>query len=192
MQLFDDSAPEAPLTPRRQPKMSKSSRQSRRFALIAIAIGVVVIALATSRAHYKLLAHAPVDMPVNSRWLLTSRNVSTNEKVGLWAACWLTVTQTADHCRVADQNGSVQFDGDMLPLKAHQPPVPDADLHLAAIDPATLWIRGVHGDLPIPMLLLDNGTQLVPVSDREGLQKRLGRGDWRAGLQPRFRGIAQQ
>ena len=47
-------------------------------------------------------------------------------------------------------------------------------------------------DLPVPVLQLANGTQLVPISDRDGLQKRLARGEWDAGLQPAFPAIAEQ
>jgi hypothetical protein len=171
--------------------MSLDSRQARRFALVSIAIAAVVIALAGSRAHYKLTAHTPSDMPANSRWLFTGRN-GTNQKLGLWAACWLDPTQAADHCRIADQEGTAQFDGDMLPLKAHQSAVANKDLKLAAIDPATLWIRGVHGDLPVPMLLLTNGTQLVPVSDLEGLRNRVARGEWQSGLRGTFHSFPTQ
>ena len=192
MLMFEDPAPEEPLPPRKKAKISLSSREARRFALITIAIAAVIIAVASSRAHFKLAAHTPGDMPANARWLFTGRDAETNAKVGLWVACWLSPTQMADHCRITDQSGGAQFDGDMLPLNAAQPVVADKDLQIAAIDPSTLWVRGMHGDLPVPMLLLNNGTHLVPVADREGLQKRMARGDWQTGLHPRFRGITQQ
>src|ERR1700722_5670287 len=94
MQLFDDSAPEAPLPQRKQRIISVDSRQARRFGLVCLAIAAVVIPLASSRAHYKLAAHAPNDMPTSSRWLFTGRNPDNNVKVGLWADCWINPAQT--------------------------------------------------------------------------------------------------
>jgi hypothetical protein len=192
MRLFDDSAPEEPLPPRKRRTISVDSRQARRFALVSIAIAAVVIALAASRSHYRPAAHPPNDMPADSRWLLTGRTPDTNAKVGLWAACWVSPTRSADHCRITDQTGSTQYDGDMLPLNAHQPVVADNDLRITAIDPATLWMRGVHSDLPVPMLLLADGTRLVPVSDLEGLQNRMARGDWQSGLRGTFHTLPPQ
>ncbi|HXB62660.1 MAG TPA: hypothetical protein VNU94_07425 [Acidobacteriaceae bacterium] len=171
--------------------MSAGSRQARRFALVSITVAIVVITLASSRSHYKPAAHPPNDMPANSRWLTTGRDPDTNAKIGLWAACWMSPGHTADHCRITDQTGSAQFDGDMLPLKARQPAVAQ-DLRLAAIDPATLWVRGVHSDLPVPMLLLADGTRLVPASDLEGLQNRMARGEWQDGLRGSFHSLPPQ
>jgi hypothetical protein len=192
MQLFDDSAPEAPPPPRKERKLSLDSRQARRFGVVGILIGAIVIGLATSRAYFKPPMRPPVDMPDASHWLLTGHDVDNNAKLGLWAACWLNQTQTADHCRITNQNGLAQYDGDMLPLNAHQPVVAAKDLRLAPIDPKTLWIRGVHGDIPVPILTLANGTKLVPVTDREGLQNRIARGDWRSGLRGTFHTLPPQ
>ncbi len=171
--------------------MSVSSRQARRFALICIGVAVIVITMASTRSHYKPPTLPPNDMPAGSRWLITGRDPDTNARIGLWAACWINPSGTADHCRITDQTGSAQFDGDMLPLKAHQPAVPQ-DLRLAQIDPATLWMRGVHSDLPVPMLLLADGTQLVPASDLEGLRNRMARGEWQDGLRGSFHSLPPQ
>jgi len=202
MQLFKEPlsakpvpspAPEPAPAPRKKKFLKlKKSDGSRRFALIAIAIGAVIIGAATMRSHYVLAAKAPGDMPGNSLWVFTGRDANTNVKQGLWAACWLTPTETSDHCRITDQGGATQFDGDMLPLKAGQAAVADKDLQIVAIDPSRLWIAGVDSNLPVPLLALTNGVQLVPVWAREGLQKRLARGEWQKGLRPVFRGIAVQ
>jgi len=169
----------------------KKSDGSRKFGLIALAIAVILIGAATLRSHFVLAAKAPGDMPGNSQWLFTGRDANTNVKLGLWVACWMTPTQTADHCRITDQNGGAQFDGDMLPLKAGQPAVADKDLKIVALNPATLWISGVDSDQPVPLLALTNGVQLVPIWAREGLQKRMASGEWKSDSQTTFHGMEQ-
>jgi hypothetical protein len=156
--------------------------RNRKRAVIVTAIAAIVVIGASFHARYALAAHMPNDMPVNSRWILTGHVRDTNEKLGLWVGCWKSAF--VDHCRIADERGTVEYDGDMLPLAIHPAVVEDKDLQFAKIDPERLWIRGVHDDLPVPVLPLADGTQLVPVSDREGLQKRLADGEWLESMEP--------
>lgn len=160
------------------------AKRARRQAVIVTALAAIVVIAASFHTRHILAAHTPNDMPVNSRWILTGHTRDTNEKLGLWIGCWKNTTATVDHCRIADERGTVQYDGDMLPLAIHPAVVEDKDLQFAKIDPEHLWIRGVHDDLPVPVLPLADGTQLVPVSDREGLQRRLVAGEWLDGMEP--------
>jgi len=167
--------------------------QARKHAIVIITFAAFVILAASLHAHRVLAAHAPNDMPASSRWILTGRDAHSYDKRGLWIACWKSTIKEVDHCRITDEKGNAEFDGDMLPLTANQDAVPDKNLKLVAkIDPGKIWVRGVNYDLPVPVLQLANGTQLVPISDRDGLQKRLARGEWDAGLQPAFPAIAEQ
>jgi len=193
MQLFQDPSAKPTIVAPRKKKLLKLRKEdgSRRFGMIALAIAVVLIGAASLRSHFVLLAKAPGDMPANAQWLLTGRDANTNMKLGLWVACWTTPTKTADHCRITDQDGAAQFDGDMLPLKAGAPVVEDKDLHIATIDPSTLWVSGVDSKQPVPLLALTNGVQLVPVWAREGLQKRMATGEWKSGSQTTFNGGMQ-
>ena len=154
MQLFQDPSAKPTIVAPRKKKLLKLRKEdgSRRFGMIALAIAVVLIGAASLRSHFVLLAKAPGDMPANAQWLLTGRDANTNMKLGLWVACWTTPTKTADHCRITDQDGAAQFDGDMLPLKAGAPVVEDKDLHIATIDPSTLWVSGVDSKQPVPLL----------------------------------------
>ena len=166
---------------------------ARKRALLSIAVFAVIVGAASWHAHRVLAAHTPNDMPANSRWILTGRDRVSNDKMGLWVACWKSTIKEADHCRITDEKGTSQFDGDMLPLAAKQGAVPDKELQLAAkIDPGRIWVRGVNYDLPVPVIPLANGTQLVPVADRAGLEKRLADDAWDEGLQPALPAIAEQ
>jgi len=169
------------------------AQHARKRAVLVIALAALVILAASLRAHRVLAAHTPNDMPANSRWILTGRDAHNNDKLGLWVACWKSTIKEVDHCRITNENGTTEFDADMLPLSANQGAVADKNLQLAAkINPGRIWVRGVNYDLPVPVLQLANGTRLVPISDREGLQKRLARGEWNDGLQPAFPAIAEQ
>jgi len=169
------------------------SQRARKRAAIVITLAAFVILAASLRAHRVLAAHTPNDMPANSRWILTGRDSHSFDKRGIWVGCWKSTIREVDHCRITDEKGYAQFDGDMLPLSANQGAVADKNLQLAAkINPGRIWVRGVNYDLPVPVLPLANGVQLVPISDREGLQKRLARGEWNDGLQPAFPAIAEQ
>jgi len=166
--------------------------QARKRAALMIVVAAFVILAASLRAHHVLAAHTPNDMPANSRWILTGRDTHSYDKRGLWIACWKSTIKEVDHCRITDEKGVAEFDGDMLPLAANQTVIADRDMHLGKIIPGRIWVRGVNYDLPVPVLPLVNGVQLVPVSDRDGLQKRLARGEWDDGLQPAFPAIAEQ
>jgi len=169
------------------------AKRARRRAVLVTAIAAVLVIAASFHAHRVLAAHTPSDMPANSRWILTGRDPISNDKLGLWIGCWKSTIKEVDHCRITNEKGVAEFDGDMLPLAAHHGAVPDRNLHLATkIKPNELWVRGVNYDLPVPVLPLANGTQLVPVSDREGLQERFASGAWGEGMEPAQPTIAQQ
>jgi len=171
---------------------AEAGRSRRRILIAGLAVACV-IGIASLRAHYVLAAHTPNDMHANSRWIFTGRDSVSNNKLGLWIACWKSTIKEVDHCRITNEKGATQFDSDMLPLSPRQGAVADRNLQLAAkIDPAKLWVRGASYDRPVPVLPLANGTQLVPIADREGLQKRLAHGKWNESLQPTSPAIAGQ
>jgi hypothetical protein len=160
-----------------------SAHRSRKQIIIAVIIFAIIATVAGFHAHRVLAAQIPDDMPSNSTWVLTGHDRNSNAKLGLWFACWKSTTVRADHCRITNETGTVQYDGDMLPLAVNRP-LDDADLQFAKIDPEKIWVRGVNDGAPVPVLALADGTQLVPVSDREGLEKRFADGDWVDGLEP--------
>jgi len=164
-------------------KRVASARSARKFLAIAAVVFAAVIGAASLHAHRVLAAHVPNNMPENSKWILTGRSRTNYDKLGLWFACWQSTAIKADHCRITDESGNVHFDGDMLPLSGRSV-VADKDLQFAELDPERLWVRGASSDMPVPVLPLANGTQLVPVADRPGLQKRLASGQWSEGLRP--------
>jgi hypothetical protein len=168
---------------RKEKRIALASRE-RKQLFLAAAVFVIIVAAASFHAHRVLAARTPADMPINSTWILTGHNRDNNDKLGLWIGCWKKTAAPVDHCRIADERGALQYDGDMLPLAIHPAVVEDKDLNFAKLDPEDLWVRGVNYDLPVPVLPLADGTQLVPISDREGLRRRLDDGDWLDGLEP--------
>ncbi len=162
----------------------------RKWAILACVLLVFTAGAVALNAHYRLTPHPPQDMPTNSLWIQTGRDRATYERIGLWAACWKSAVKPVDHCRITDQIGTASFDGDMLPLNSTQP-LADQELKLGVIDPAHLWVRGVNRDMPVPVLPLANRTLLVPVSDRDGLQRRMALGQWSDGLDPARPALAQ-
>jgi hypothetical protein len=171
---------------------SIQAKRARRRAVFVTAIAAVIVIAASFHAHRVLAAHTPNDMPANSRWILTGRDRASNDKLGLWIGCWKSTIKEVDHCRITNEKGIAEFDGDMLPLTARHGAVPDRNLQLAAkIKPDEIWVRGVNYDLPVAVLPLADGTLLVPVSDREGLQKRLASGAWDEGMEPAQPTIAE-
>jgi hypothetical protein len=181
---FNRSAHQIAKEDKRNEKRIALAIRERKQLLLAAAVFVLVIAAAGLHTHRVLAAHIPDDMPANSSWILTGHDRDNNDKLGLWIGCWKSTAAAVDHCRIADERGTLQYDGDMLPLAIHPAVVEDKDLEFAKLDPENLWVRGVNYDMPVPVLPLADGTQLVPVSDREGLRKRLDDGNWLDGLQP--------
>ena len=159
-----------------------STKRAHKQLFIAGAIFAVVIAAASWHAHRVLAARTPDDMPASSIWILTGHSRDSNTKLGLWIGCWKSDVVRADHCRITNEIGTVQYDGDMLPLGFNRV-IDDSDLQFAKVDPERIWVRGVNDGAPVPVLTLADGTQLVPVSDREGLQKRLAAGAWVDGME---------
>jgi hypothetical protein len=157
--------------------------RERKQMLIAGAIFLIIATAAILHTRRVLKAQVPTNMPANSSWLLTGHDHDSNAKLGLWFACWQSTTTAADHCRITDERGGVQYDGDMLPLAADSRVVETSQLQFASLDPEKLWVQGAGDGVPVPVLPLANGTLLVPVSDRAGLQMRLARGEWQDGLQ---------
>jgi len=177
---------------RLEAKRGMSAKDARIRAGFVLALAAYFLFAISLHEHAVLAARRPVDMPSSSRWVLTGRDSHSFDKQGLWIGCWKSTVRDIDHCRITDQDGTSEFDGDMLPMAGNNA-VPDNGLQLPGkIDANHIWVRGVNHDLPVPVITLANGMQLVPITDREGLQRRLARGEWEDGFVPQFPAVAEQ
>lgn len=138
-------------------------------AVVVLAVFGCVLAV---HARTALHAAVPKDMPQDSQFLQSNFTVATDEAQGNWIACRLEQAETADWCRVTDQNGMVVFEGEFLPVSSGNP-LPTSEIKVtSAARPRNLWIQGPAEGGPVPAIPLVNGDVLVPAADRYPLQQR--------------------
>jgi hypothetical protein len=134
-------------------------------------VTLVALFVLITRGDRVLEASVPPDMPADARFLVSGYNVDQNERQGNWVACTLDSANNTNWCRVTDAHGSVVFEGAYLPLPGSEP-IPAAKLRIANVNPRRMWVLGPSERLPVPVIALEDGTLLVPASDREALIAR--------------------
>jgi hypothetical protein len=93
-------------------------------------------------------------------------------KRGDWLNCWLDGAQNVNRCRVANVDGTFEFEGPFLRFEGVGPVSQNAlQIDIKATDNKQEWIF-FRGEL-VPLVHLRDGTILIPAEDYEAGKQKL-------------------
>lgn len=91
---------------------------------------------------------------------------------GKWLGCWYSPTDQADHCKITDENGKLEFEDVFLPY-AGQEPVPTSALALDSHRTGRLWTGSYEKGIRVPVIYLTNGQILLPKTVFEEAKRKV-------------------
>jgi hypothetical protein len=89
---------------------------------------------------------------------------------GDWLDCWQDVRTNTAQCRLTNEKGILKFEGTFLSYETRAA-IPAAELKIDSTRTGHLWLGVTTGNIPFPIIFLQNGTILLPESDYEKAKK---------------------
>ena len=141
--------------------MSAGNKAVLVVCAVLLAVGLVY------RGNLAVVPARPNDMPEDARFLPSGYDLAHNERQGSWVSCDLGVRAGSRHCRVADAQGTVIFDGDFLPVRGSLSSSGSSGEMLA--QGRLGFVIGPFEGYPVPVIPMTDGSMLVPRVDRDSL-----------------------
>jgi len=96
---------------------------------------------------------------------------------GDWIKCWFDERDRADHCRLTDDKGKLEFEDVFLSYEG-QPPLPQSALVFDTRRTGRTWAGTYEKGTRFPIVYLTNGEILLPKTEYEKSRRTV---DWLTG-----------
>jgi hypothetical protein len=114
----------------------------------------------------------PPTLPANAIYIETGVvPFKLRSTPGKWLGCWYDPTDQADHCKITDENGKLEYEDIFLPYKG-QAPIPQNALIFDSQRTGNLWTGSYEKGIRVPVIYLTDGQILLPKTDFEEIKRK--------------------